>query len=242
MNNKLKTKKNAKRWFVNAAGWGFELALGSGSHQPIGTKTKRSISASSDSKRNFLNNIGQSNLVQGTMYYLNPLSQIAQGTSTSNRIADRIFIENLSIRVLISNVGSTSGNSGATFRFLLVASTAQTAATAGFTSGGGFTAANVFMQNSNQPSLAVVDPQLARVLCDEVVTLQPTVASSNPQDYFNIDCPVNAWFEYQPSTTVGVAANLYWIMFTDIYAGTPGTTVGGSIQASSLVVFRDTDA
>jgi len=230
--------KRERRWFVNATGWGFELAVGSGSTQATGSKARRSLVMAPDTKLasqiQFINSA-----THGTQYWFNALGSITQGVTGLTRLGDRIFLENLSLRLLVSNGPSITPQNCFSYRVMLVASTAQFVTTP-FTSGS-FTQANVF--NAPLPtgnySCGVPDPRLCRVLCDEMFTLNPSTTAGFVQHYLHMDCVVNSWFEFQASLQVGVAANLFWVFLPEVYGGTVGATVVLSCSGTSAVTFRD---
>jgi hypothetical protein len=227
--------KLQRRWFASATGWGFHLSLGSGSEQQVKSKAKREIEVSDKSQLSFSTTTVSP--THNTLYSFNPLYSISSSAASGGRIGDRIFVENVSIRNLISNASAADTGNGKSFRFLLVASTAQSNNTTWSTAN--VNAANFFRQDTSDQLLSVPDPQLCRVLCDEVVTLQATIASQQIQYYHHMDCAVNEWFEYQPGTGLGIAANLYWIVIAEEYGTTTGTTVIGTTTTSSLVAYHN---
>lgn len=233
---KSKSKNLQRRWFVNATGWGFNLSLGSGVDQNTGAKVKRSYNATPDSQINHQTSTAA--VKHDTLYYFNPLAPITQGTTTSNRLADRIYVENISIRNILSNVGADSGINMKSFRILLIASSTGGVATS-WSAGGAIGLANVFRQYGGNNTIALPDPQLCRVLCDETITFGATVASQQTQMVMNVDCTVGEWFEYQPGTAVGIAANLYFILIANEQNATVGTTVLGQIATDIAVVFHN---
>jgi hypothetical protein len=230
--------KLKRRWFANATGWGFSLSIGSGASQPVGaSKTKRSLNLGDETQLVF----GTTTVspTHNTFYSFNPLIGISSGAGTSGRLGDRIYLENVSIRCILSNASSSDAINGKSFRFLLVASTAQSNNSTWSTAN--INAANVFRQDTSDQLLSVGDPQLCRVLCDEVVTLQAMIAAQQIQYYFTLDCPVKEWFEFQPGTGLGVAANLYWVLVAEEYGTTTGTTVVGTVATSFLVAYRNSN-
>jgi hypothetical protein len=230
-------KRNDKRWFVSATGWGFALTLGSGSEQAVGTKTKRSFIGSDDSK--VISNTFQIAPTYQDIYAANALAGITQGTTTTNRIGDRVFIENLSIRLLFNSVGAAFPLSGTTWRVMLVGTSIASSAVNLAT--GVLARTALFIAPGGNDAVNVLDPRLVHVLCDEVVTIQSTNGTGTAQAYKEIDCTVKSWYEYQPGTAVGVAANLYWIVLADQFGGTAGVTVGGTAYGNTLAVFSDAD-
>lgn len=236
MESKSKSKRHTRRWFVSATGWGLSLSLGSGANQPVGKLQKREIDVTPDSK--YLSYNYSSNVTYGTLLWFNALAGISAGTGTGNRIGERIFVENLSNRLIFSNSGATTANSGVTFRVLLVASTYKYSS-ATLTSGS-FTSANVFMSPiPTDQAIAITDPRECKVLCDEVVSIKPSISGQVEQEYLHMACDFNSWYEYETATSNGEVANLYWVIIGDSIYGTPGTTVAGNVIGQSTVLFRD---
>lgn len=228
--------RNQKRWFVSATGWGFELSLGSGTSQPVGQKVKRSASFHPDSKAlayNFTTNV-----VHNTVYWWNALAGVTQGTGMGNRLGDRIMLENLSIRVLVSNGGNASTLIAGSFRIMLIASSYKYATSTINT--GSLVAANILYGTTSTDFVTcATDPHECRVICDHVVTLQPSVVGGQIQELIALDCSPMTWYEYESATNVGVAANLYWIVIPDQFAGVAGTTVVGNATGQTLAIWTD---
>lgn len=235
--NKSKSKASLqRRWFASATGWGFHLSLGSGVNQTQGSKGKRAVDASLDSQ--IFHNTTNTSMTHDSLYVFNPLAGITQGTTTSNRLADRIFIENISLRNLATSVNSTNPLNTHSFRIMIVASTADLINTV-WTTAGTITLANVFRQYGSNNVIALPDPQLVRVLCDEVITIGSTAVGQQTQAVVNLDCPVNEWFEYQPGTALGVAANLYCLCVPNEANGIIGSTIVGQLYTDYAVVFHN---
>lgn len=229
------SNKLQRRWFASATGWGFALSIGSGSEQMAKSKVKRELMLGDKTQLSF----GTTTIspLQNTLYSFNPLYAISSAASSGGRIGDRIFVENVSIRNIVSTASATDSGNCKSFRFLLLAATVQSNNTGWSTAN--VNAANFFRQDTSDQLLSVVDPQLCRVICDEVVTLQPTTAAGQTQYYHHMDCNVKEWFEYQPGTGLGVAANLYWILLAEEYGTTTGTTVIGTVATSALVAYHN---
>lgn len=237
---KAKTRGNKrvalqKRWFVNATGWGFSLSLGSGLDQASGSKVKRHIEAPDTSQINHFTS--QVIVNNDNCYVINPLSGISQGTSTSSRMADRIFITSLSLRTICSNTGATHADWYTSFRFLLIASTQQNT-NSGWSSAANVGLANVFRQFTGANVVALPDPQLCRVICDQTITIQPMITGTSCQQILNLDCSVNEWYEFQPGTSVGVAANLYWILVPS-QVNIANNVPVGEVWSDFAVVFHN---
>lgn len=235
MPKKSQNNKNTKRWFAAASGWGLDLEMGSGETTH---KVKRSIQALAPDTKIYENNsaITAANFLHNTIYTTNILYNITQGTADSNRIGDRVHIKHASLKFLIDTGLGDNLIAPCYVRFMLVASTKQSSATA-FTAGLGST--DLFYTNSGVQANARINPHLAKVMCDEIVYINSTVAAASGLGYGHIECPVNSFFEYQPSAGYGQAANLYLIAIPYTSGGTTGTTKVGTFNWSSAVAFSD---
>ncbi len=230
-----KTKVNrSRRWFANASGWGLSFSLGSGE-----AKQKRSITGDFvDSKVQSLQSVISGNaFTHNTIYTLNPLGQISQGTANGNRIGDKIRVRYLSISGLFSNQTASNVSNERHMRILLVASTARY--NPGAAPGSGLGASDLYFGTTSGLLNANVDPRKAHVLCDEVVTVKSRVSGAVASEYFTASCKLDSHFEYATGLVYGVAANLYWVFIPYEAGGSTGTTQLGQLELENLTIFDD---
>lgn len=219
-----------RRWFADMSGWGVSFQVGSG--EP--TKGKRSLAVAPDSK--FLaTSLSVSGALHNTIYSFNPLSVITAGTGSSQRIGAGIRLKGLSFKFNV--VSTTAAPNHSVWRILLVASTYQgglpnfgTVLNSGLlfyaTTGLDFTAAHV-------------DSRIAKVVCDELITVRPTISATCAMEHGFIDCSVDIPYEYQTTSSYGVNSNLYLVVIPHVATGTNGSTVVGSLSGESLVCWAD---
>lgn len=239
-NNAKKAKNKgvlARRWFATASGWGLQLSLGSGDASP--NKSKRSVAISDDGRyyvRQF--NVAVANFTHNTIYTHNLMSGVAQGTTQATRLGNEVLVKNISCSFSVDTAGAAFPLSGIAIRFMIVALTQQYTAvdlTSGVGSSDMFTGSTVLL------SIARPDPRLCRVICDDVVHVQPTVSTttgySGVVHTFSLGCAVNQPFEYRAATSFGTAANLYLLAIPVTSNGANGTTTVCSISGDVVVSF-----
>jgi hypothetical protein len=233
---KKKSIKKVKRWFVAASGWGIDLEMGSGD-----AKTLKKRSAVPLAPNSHLINLNGT--VSGTafkhngIYTANPLYGISQGTTDSSRIGDTIHIDHISLRWLVETLNGTTPSNPAIVRFMVVALTQQYA-NSNFTSGVGST--DMFYAiNQGAVVNARVDSRLCKVLCDETVSINSMVASTESMAIGEMHCTIDAPFEFRTGTQYGSAMNLYILAIPYTAGGTSGTTLVGNFSYDYTVAFRD---
>lgn len=239
-----KVRKNAKakgvlkkRWFATASGWGLQLSLGSGDASP--GKSKRSLGTGVDTRfyvRQF--NVAVANFTHNTIYTHNLMSGIAQGTTQSSRLGNEVTIDTIYSSFSIDTAGAAFPLSGISIRFLVVALTQQYSAV-DLTSGVG--SSDMFFGSSVLLTVARIDPRLCRVLCDDIVHVQPTVSTttgySGVTRAFSLGCTVKQPFEYRAATSFGTAANLYLLAIPVTSNGANGTTTVCSLSGDVVVAY-----
>lgn len=234
-----KAQKLTKRWFVAASGWGLDLNMGSDVRQTTGSKSRRDVSLPVDSMVLISAfDTTAANFKHSTVYSYNMPSLIAQGTDEGNRIGSTIKIHSMGVRGSFSTNGSTNPNNCKSLRLLLIAYTKQASSSGSFLSGGGSPGSDIFYNNVGV-CFGIVNPRVAKVLCDTVLTIQPTVASSVTSQYFDHSCTLNIPFEYQTGTIYGTAANLYWVLVPFEHGATIGTTQMGEILTEFSIAYGD---
>jgi len=228
--------KKSKRWFAGASGWGVEVYAGSDTNPS--SKSKRSVIPMTPSTKFSTTNgaLGAGAVLHNTIYTHNICYPITQGTADNLRIGDFIRIKTVSCTFQLDpSTGTTPGN-GAAVRMMLVAS-AATITSVTFSSGLGYT--NLFYPSSQSLLTANPNPKLCKVLCDEIYFTVPPGITGAGLMYGNIHCKVDSPFEFQPSTSLGVATNLFLVMIPYGPNGTTGTTTIGKFDYSILVSFED---
>lgn len=226
-----------RRWFANMSGWGLQLSLGSG--DASAGKTKRSIGISPDGRLYVKqSNVAVANFLHNTIYTHNVMLGIAQGTTQSTRLGNEVFVKNIQCSFWVDTFGAVAGMSGISLRIMLVALTQQYTAV-DFTSGVG--SSDMFFGSATLLTVARPDPRLCRVLCDDVVHIQPSVptgvGANGVLKAFSFGCAVNQPFEYRAGTNFGSAANLYLIAIPCVSGGVNGTTTVAAFGADTVVSF-----
>jgi hypothetical protein len=219
-----------RRWFADMSGWGVSFQVGSG--EP--TKGKRSLPVAPDSK--FLaTSLSIGSALHQTVYSFNPLSVITPGTGSSQRIGAGIRLKGLSFKFNIMS-NNTFTNQGV-WRILLVASTYQ----GGLPNFGAvLNTGHLFYATTGLDFTAAhVDSRIAKVVCDELVHVVPTISGSFAFMNGFIDCSVDIPYEYQTTSSYGVNSNLYLVVIPSLAYGTTGSTVCGSITGESLICWAD---
>jgi hypothetical protein len=236
-NNKQSAKSKSKRWFAGASGWGVEVYAGSGTSGA--EKGKRSVISQTPSTKFSTSQgaIGAGSVLHNTVYTHNICYPITQGTADNLRIGDFIRLKTVSCTVQLDpSTGTTPGN-GAGLRMMLVAS-AATITSVNFSSGLG--TSNLFYSGTSSLLTANPNPKLCKVLCDEIFWTRPPGITGAGLLYGNIHCKVDSIFEFQPSTSLGVATNLFLVAIPYGPNGTNGTTTIGKLDYSICVSFEDT--
>jgi hypothetical protein len=214
-----------------------QLSLGSGDASP--GKAKRSVAVPSDGRIYFHQfNVAVANFAHNTIYTHNLVSGITQGTTQSTRLGNEIFIKNIQGSFSFDTAGAAFPLSGIAIRLMVVALTQQYASV-DFTSGVG--SSDLFAGSSVLLTVARPDPRLCRVICDDVIHIQPSVSTttgySGTVKTFSLGCAVNQPFEYRAATVYGTAANLYFLAIPVTSNGANGTTTVCSLAADIVVSF-----
>jgi hypothetical protein len=215
-----------RRWFANMSGWGVSLQLGSG--EP--TKGKRSLAVSPESKF-FASNLSITGALHNTLYSYNPLSVITQGTGANQRIGAGIKLKGISFKFCVE----TGGGPTTAWRVLLVASTYQ----GGLPNFGSvLNSGHLFYATTGLSFVnAHVDSRIAKVVCDEVIRLEPNGGSAVNCGF--IDCVLDFPFEYQTTSSYGVNSNLYLVVVPHLPLGTNGVSNCGNIQGEVITCWTD---
>lgn len=232
-----KQASKQKRWFVNASGWGLDFTAAS-DVKSVGTaKGKRSLQAPGDSQLSAgVANLGGAGLLNDTLYTLNPIAQIAQGTTEASRLGSRIFLRDLILRGVVSNDAATNLSNYRVFRIMLVVSTKQTNPS-GFGTGLGYS--DLFYAGTTPCAYALPNPRVVKVLCDEIISVTPTVALAATSVPYYVTCSVNQYFEYQTGTSFGTASNIYWVITPYEVGLASGVANMGAVISQYATVFEN---
>lgn len=220
-----------RRWFADMSGWGVSFQVGSG--EP--TKGKRSLAVAPDSK--FLaTNLSISSALHNTIYSFNPLSVIVPGTGSSQRIGAGIRLKGFSFKFNVTNLNAGFNNQ-AMWRILLVASTYQ----GGLPNFGSvLNSGHLFYSTTGLDFTAAhVDSRIAKVVCDELITVTPTISAATAARSGFIDCSLDIPYEFQTTSSYGVNSNLYVVVIPHIAGGVNGSTVVGNVSGESLICWAD---
>lgn len=219
-----------RRWFADMSGWGVSFQVGSG--EPA--KGKRSLAVAPDSK--FLaTTLSIGSALHNTIYSFNPLSVITAGTGSSQRIGAGIRLKGLSFKFNV--VQNTAFANFSVWRILLVASTYQ----GGLPNFGSVlnTGQLFYATTGLDFTVAHVDSRIAKVVCDELITVTPIISGSAAMTNGFIDCQVDIPYEYQTTSSYGVNSNLYLVVIPSAANGVNGSTVVGTLSGESLVCWAD---
>jgi len=229
-------KKMGKRWFVAASGWGLNMSAGSSDGNQLKKRDFQYANGDVNIKTNNFAISGAS-YTHNTIYTFNPLAQITQGDGEASRNGAAIGLKTMSMRGVMSNDASTNTNNTKNLRVLLLASSVQS--DPGATLGSGLGATDIFY-NTTFPALYTPNMRLVKVLCDQVVELQPTIGTAIVSKYFEANCAIDQTFEFRTDASkYGTSANLYWVVLPYQDAGVSGTTQMGSLTCEFVTVFTD---
>jgi hypothetical protein len=195
------------------------------------------INSASDTRSYTTNGtVAASGVTHNTIYTANVLNGISQGTGDGNRIGDSIHIDHITLNCLLDTATGSSNVVPVKLRVMLLACTAQYTQ-ASF--GSGLGSSDLFYATSTNLLISRLNPRLCKLLCDEIIHIQPTVAAVGTVGYGHINCKVDAPFEFRTGTQYGTAANLYLVTIPYVVGGTSGTTQAGAFAYDYAVTFRD---
>ena len=243
MNRNTKPSTKQKRWYVDAQiAKTVPLIGGSSFKAGSGPLTKRSLQTlireTNESKQKIIVATNTSGLLHNTIYTYNPLGNIPIGTGANSRIGQDIFVKNIRLEGLLTNVGGVASME-VHFRVMVVSSNSQTlSGSDALSSGLGST--DIFVQGSNYLIDSIPDNNRCTVLHDSHHKLIPQGSGSTTQSRISLNFGKGKVLKYlTPTSNYATNKNIYVVVIPYYCGGTTGTTVIGSIQWESVVDFTD---
>lgn len=160
---------------------------------------------------------------------------VVQGTSNTQRIGDKIHLDNLRLNGWI-NTPTASG--AYTYRVMVLWSGNEYNNT-GLTSGLGFSEIFLPTTGSSFVTTGLVNPKAVTVLYDEIIVINSLLTGVSDVGSFTKSIPLRQDFMYENSAAIyGKTKNLYFVFMSSVVGGTSGTTVTGATGVSVDLVFK----
>jgi len=166
-----------------------------------------------------------------------PSQSIVVGTNSEQRIGDKIFLKSLT---LTGYWGASSVSTACTKLRVIVHMNSQNVSCPTQTLGA-LTGTQMWYPNTSAiPANGIINPNATSVLADFIIDVNSSISTAQDLKSFNVVIPLNKMFPYALLSGVyGKVKNLYVTTTALINGGTPGVTVAGTLQVSSILKFKD---
>lgn len=178
------------------------------------------------------------NATQNTIYTCNLTAGIVQGTQDDQRIGDSIHLAAVKVAAQIISASATTQPT----QFRVIIGYSGEEYNLPNTLGAGLTNTEIFQTGTGTNSIVngIINPKAFTVLDDRIVTINNIVLNQNEfqQESYTVQC--DSPFPYQSKGSVfGKTRNLYLVVMANINAGVNGTTVAGTFNICTDLIFKD---
>jgi len=174
-------------------------------------------------------------MTHNTIYTMNLLNYVIQGSTQGTRTGDTIYLEAVKFNAMFET--PSANINGVTVRIMILYHD-DYYANGFFSAGLGLTDLAMATTGVARASNLVIDPKKTTVLYDQVYNLNPSITSQVDTVPITFTCQLKKTFDFIPSSQEGKERNLYAVCIPCVGSGSSGVTTAGTLYSNSDLIFK----